>query len=210
MFEGSLKPFWSHGATAEPPSLIQPLMFEERHRGSFVLDYRTGTERDLLTQNWTINVLFNFNSGRRFTRSGGSIGQRAAWEGPLLTDLDPRTRSPLEPLNASTTPWFFNTDLRLEKGFGVAGSEATAFMYVSNLFNQKQVINVYLRTGDAESDGFLTTPELSEQILAGQPPEYRAYYENINLANRQHFYRDWGYDLYARPRQVRIGLRLEI
>lgn len=193
-----------------PPSLIQPLIFEQRHRGSFILDYRTGEQpTSMLAQNWTVDLLLRFNSGRRFTRSTGSIGQRGADEGPLLVDSDPRSRSPLEPLNSSTTPWVFLTDLRVEKGFSFGAVRTTAYAYVENLLNTRSILNVYLRTGDATSDGFLTNPDLSEQIVSARGEDYVSYYQNINLANRQHFQRDWGYDLYGQPRQVRIGLRVD-
>lgn len=193
-----------------PPSLVQPLRFEQRHRGSFMLDYSTGPDQGAFAQNWTVNLLLSFNSGHRFTRSTGTIGQRGADEGPLLTDRDPRTRVPLEPLNASTTPWYFNTDVRMEKGFNLGPTQATAYLYVKNLLNARSVLNVYLRTGDAASDGFLTDPELSEKIVEAQGQEYVDYYRAINLQNRQHYIEDWGHDLYGNPREVRLGLRVSL
>jgi len=192
-----------------PPSLLQPLEFEQRHRGAIVLDYRTGAEQPMALQNLAVNLLFSFNSGHRFTRSTGGIGQRGADEGALLTDSDPRNRVPLEPLNSSTTPWYFRTDLRIEKGFSFGGATATAYMYIENLLNRRNPINVYLRTGSPYDDGFLSNPELSEEIVRGQGPDYVYYYQQINLRNRQHYIADEGVDLFDQPRQVQIGLRLE-
>ncbi|MDQ7041407.1 MAG: TonB-dependent receptor [Rhodothermus sp.] len=192
-----------------PPSLLQPLEFEQRHRGSIVLDYRTGAEQPMALQNLSVNLLFSFNSGHRFTRSTGGVGQRGADEGALLTDSDPRNRVPLEPLNSSTTPWYFRTDLRIEKGFSFGRATATAYMYIENLLNRRNPINVYLRTGNPFDDGFLSNPELSEEIVRGQGPDYVYYYQQINLRNRQHYIADEGVDLFDRPRQVRLGLRVE-
>ncbi len=192
-----------------PPSLLQPLSFEQRHRGSVVLDYRTGPTDPVALQNLSVNLLFSFNSGHRYTRSTGGIGQRAADEGALLTSSDPRNRVPLEPLNASTTPWYFRTDLRLEKGFTFGRATATAYMYIENLLNRRNPVNVYLRTGSATDDGFLNNPELSQEIVAAQGPDYVYYYQQINLRNRQHYIADEEVDLFDRPRQVRLGLRLE-
>lgn len=192
-----------------PPSLLQPLAFEQRHRGSIVLDYRTGPEQPVALQNLAVNLLLSFNSGHRFTRSTGGVGQRGADEGALLTSSDPRNRVPLEPLNASTTPWYFRTDLRVEKGFTFGRATATAYMYIENLLNRQNPINVYLRTGSPYNDGFLNNPELSEEIVAAQGPDYVHYYQQINLRNRQHYIADEGVDLFDQPRQVRIGLRLD-
>lgn len=189
------------------PSLIQPLTFESRHRGTVMLDYRTDTN-NTLTENLGINVLFLFNSGHRFTRSTGGIGQRGADEGALLADTDPRNRVPLEPLNTSTTPWNFVTNLQIEKGFSFGPATATAYLTVENLFDTRNVLNVYLRSGDAESDAFLTSPELSDQIVAAQGEGYVTYYEAINLLNRQHYIDDEGDDLFGEPRQVRLGVKV--
>lgn len=193
-----------------PPSLIQPLAFEERHRGAIVLDYRSDAPGNVLANDWVVNLLFTFHSGHRFTRSTSfGIGQRAAYEGALLSDLDPRNRIPLEPLNASVTPWFFNTDLRIEKGFDFGPAAAVVYGYVENLFNRKNVVNVFLRSGSAENDGFLNNPELSERIIAGQGPQYVDFYRNINVQNRQHYVADQGVDLFAPPRQIRLGVRVD-
>jgi hypothetical protein len=82
-------------------------------------------------------------------------------------------------------------------------------MYVTNLLNTRNILNVHNRTGDADNDGFLTNPELSEQIIAGQGEDFVAFYENINLQNRQHYYKDTAIDLFGAPRQIRLGVRVE-
>ena len=191
-----------------PPSLIQPLTFEERHRGSAILDFRTGNEGSPLANDWAANLIFSFHSGHRFTRSTGSIGQRSPSDAGLLEGSDTRTRIPLEPLNSSTTPWFFKTDLRVEKGFDFGAASATVYGYLENIFNTKNVLNVYLRSGNADTDAFLTSPELSEQIIANQGAEYVRYYDVINNQNRAHYLNATGNDLWAQPRQLRLGVRV--
>ncbi|HET6566983.1 MAG TPA: TonB-dependent receptor [Rhodothermales bacterium] len=193
---------------SQPPTLIQPLSFEERHRGSIILDYHSG-EGTPLTENWVVDLLTIFHSGHRFTHSGGSIGQQSPADAGLLDTGDPRSRVPLEPLNASVAPWYFNTDLRVEKGFDFGGVRTTVYGYVTNLLNRKNVLNVYLRSGSPYSDNFLTTPELSEKIIAGQGPEYVKYYQALNLQNRQSYIGATGNDLFAQPRQFRLGVRVD-
>jgi hypothetical protein len=194
------------------PTIISPLDFNETHRGNMYVDYRFGAnEGGRLLRNVGANLLFKFTSGHNYTLSTGSIGQRDADEGGILADDDPRTRKPLESINRSTTPWTFELDLRLDKGFSFLGVDATAFTYVQNLLNRKNAINVYDRTGNAEDDGFLTNPDLSSQIVASQGgASYVKMYEAINLEDRQHYWKDQTGDLFGEPRQIRFGLKFAL
>ncbi len=192
-----------------PPTMVQPLTYQQRHRGSVQVDYRTNPNKGPLLGDWGINLLAQFNSGHPYTLSTGAGAQRSAWQGAILTDADPRNRTPLEPINASSTPWQFYTDLRVEKGFDIGPVRAIGYVYVENLFNRKNVINVYLRTGSAANDGWLTTPELSSKIVAAQGQTYVDLYRAINLQDRENYQLEFGNDLYGAPRQARLGIRLE-
>lgn len=192
-----------------PPSMIQPLTFQQDHRGSINIDYQTPLNQGPLLSDWGVNLLFTFNSGHRFTLSTGGIGQQGPNTGALLSN-DARSRVPVEPINASSTPWYFNTDLRINKGFTVGKVRLGLYAYVQNLFNRRHVLNVYYRTGTAESDGFLTSPDLSQDIVAGLGEEYVKMYRAINLENRQHWLSDEEPDLYGTPRQIRLGIEVEM
>jgi hypothetical protein len=124
----------------------------------------------------------------------------------LLEDGDPRNRTPVEPLGASTTPWVFNVDLRADKSFRAGPVMLTVFARVSNLFNTKHVLNVYNRTGNAYDDGFLSNPNLSAQIVENLGDTYVELYEAVNLENRSHFLNNYGFDLFGTPREIRFGL----
>lgn len=192
-------------ALAAPPAMISPLDYENKHRGAMVMDYRYGDNEGLLS-NAGMNLSFRFNSGHPFTTVGGGLGQRAADEGALLDDA--RAREPQEPIGSSTTPWYFRWDMKMEKGFKLGNVELMAFVNVENLFDRKNVINVYNRTGNAYDDGFLTDPALSAEIVAAQGDQYVELYQNINLSNRQHllFDGDFGFDVFDTPRLIRVGL----
>ena len=200
------------------PTIISPLDFNETHRGNIYIDYRFGVnEGGPVFKNSGANMLFKFTSGHNYTLSDGSIGQRGAEEGGILADDDPRQRKPIEGINRSKTPWTFEIDLRLDKGFSFMGVDAMAYMYVQNLFNRKNVLNVYDRTGDAKDDGFLTDPSLSSQIVeASGGLTYVQLYEAINVVNRQHYWYNQGGDLnqgndiYGQPRQLRFGLKFSM
>ncbi len=191
------------------PTIISPLDFNETHRGALYLDYRFAeNEGGPILERLGANLLFRFSSGHNFTLVNGSIGQRGPEEGGILASDDPRSRKPVESINTSTTPWMFQTDLRVDRGFTLLGVNAQAYMYVQNLFNRKNVINVYGRTGDDKDDGFLTDPELSEKIVESNGGlQYQQLYEAVNLANRQHYWFTEGGDIYDEPRQLRFGLK---
>ena len=127
-----------------------------------------------------------------------------------MDDFDPRSRKPLEAINSSTTPWIFETDQRVAQRFSIGTCRGVkVFLLAANLFNRKNVINVYRRTGTATDDGFLTTPELSEQIVAARGEAFVDMFEKINLQNREHYWAIQGGDLYSQPRQVHLGFSLD-
>ena len=192
------------------PTVVSPLDFNQTHRGNVQLEYRFGS-RDggpILARSG-VSLLAEFTSGHNFTRVEGSLGQRGPEEGGILASDDPRHRKPTESINASTTPWTFEVDLRVHKGFTLFGVDGQVYVYAMNLLDRRNVVNVYGRTGNAGDDGFLTDPELSSGVAEAHGGQaYRALYEAINLRHRQHYWAAEGGDLYGSPRQVRFGLRL--
>jgi len=192
------------------PTVISPLTFNQAHRGTLNLDYRFAeNDGGPILGRLGANLLLTFNSGHNYTRSTGSIGQRDAYLGGILADDDPRTRKPVEPINSSTTPWNFNIDLRIDKTLRLGEFDMNIYVYVQNLLDTKNVINVYSRTGNAYDDGFLGNPDLSANIVRDRGQQYVDMYKAINLGDRQHYQLTQGGDLFGPPRQVRIGFRIE-
>ena len=193
------------------PTIISPLDFNETHRGSIFLDYRyPDNEPNPILRGLGANLLMSFTSGHSFTLVTGSIGQRGPENAGVLDSFDPRSRKPLESINRSTTPWTFETNLRIDKGFSLFGLNAKVYSRIINLFNRKNVLNVYNRTGSDKDDGFLTNPELSQQIVeASGGQQYVQLYEAINLLNRQAYWSNEGGDIYDAPRQIRFGLQFD-
>ncbi|MDE0962934.1 MAG: carboxypeptidase-like regulatory domain-containing protein [Candidatus Latescibacteria bacterium] len=190
------------------PTLEQPLDFNQKHTGSVLLDYKVPVSGGIFSGVYA-SVLTSFSSGHNYTLVGGSLGQRGPEDGAVMDDFDPRSRKPLESVNASTTPWTYETNLKIGKKMSLRGTNVTLYLRAMNLFNRKNVINVYRRTGNASDDGFLNSPELSQQIVAARGEEYVDMFEKINLQNRQHYSTNQGGDLFDEPRQVRIGLSLD-
>jgi len=201
------------GITQITPTLTVPLTYNQTHRGTINIDYRFGKgDGGPLLERLGINLLITFNSGHPYTLATGGIAQQDADDGGILNDGDPRNRAPLEPINASKTPWVWNVDLRVDKTITVGPVNLNLYVYVQNLFNTKNVINVYYRTGNAYDDGFLTNPSLSGTFVNQLGPMYVQLYRAINLENRQHQWRFNGIlqDLFGPPRQLRAGIRVEL
>ena len=82
---------------------------------------------------------------------------------------------------------------------GGKGTESLAKAFVAH-----PQIELHLLV-NAYDDGFLTDPKLSTEIVAANGDLYVDLYENVNLANRQHFSWDFGQDLFGTPRIVKFG-----
>ena len=193
----------SQDALSPPPLMISPLYYHNKHRGALAVDYRFGADDGLLS-GLGVNLEYKFNSGHPYTLSGGGMGQRSADEGALLEDA--RSRQPGEPVGSSTTPWQRYANLKVDYNLSLGGVGVTLFAYVTNLFDTKNVINVYSRSGNAYDDGFLTNPELSNEIVAANGQNYVDLYRNVNLENRQHYRSDFGQDVFAEPQIVKMGV----
>jgi hypothetical protein len=190
------------------PTMIAATRYDQRHQASAILDFRTGKTGNMLTDNLGANLVASLNSGHPYTMSDGSMGQRDAGEGALLSDNDPRNRRPVEAINSSLTPSYFNLDLSVDKTINIAGTNVKAYATITNLLNTQHIINVYNRTGDAYDDGFLSDPALSSLIIEGRGPEYVEMYQKINLANRNHWLNDHGFDLFGVPQEIKTGIQV--
>ncbi len=202
------------------PLLIYPLNHNQPHRGSLVVDYRWAQgEGGPILQGLGLNTVFTFNSGHSYTQilEPLNLGQATPWNVGIRPLLDSRSSNPIEPVNASLTPWNFNIDLSLGKNFRAGGLGLEIYAIVSNVLDTKNVVNVYPSTGTAEDDGWLRSP-LAAQFSG--IPNYVDFYNAINQENR------WAYslavanavgrnsaagnDLYSTPRQILLGLRVEL
>ncbi len=197
----------------EVPTVLLPLTYNYTHSGSVFIDYRFGeNDGGPLLERLGFNLLFTFNSGHPFTYAKNlGLGQSQAWTGGLIPSSDTRGRRPIGPPNSATTPWQFNVDLRVDKTVNIGGFDFNFYVYVQNLFNTKNVINVYQKTGNAYDDGFLGSPD-AEKILSSQrfTQRFADLYKAINLGNRQHAFSTYGYDLFGSPRQIRVGVKVNL
>lgn len=184
--------------TSEPffPMQITPLSFNQTHSGAFNVDYRFADDDgpeflgSKILQNFGVNLYFSFGSGFNYTR----------WEG-----FD-NTRIPTETLNASTTPWTFQLDLRVDKSFSIGPLDLNAYIWVVNLLDTKNIVGVFNVTGDAYDDGWFANTQgktLYNQYEELNGPEAAEQYKQVYLDNI------YDADNFGPPRQVNVGLRIE-
>lgn len=191
------------------PAYVSPLAFENAFSGNFNIDYRFGpNDGPSFLNDFGISLLATFNSGHPFTRGVG---------GALNYETDSRFRQAIEPLNASNTPSIFQVDLRIDKTFQIWDRlSANVYVYVINLFDALNQLNVFGRTGSTEDDGYISQPEIQDQLVSTYGEAYLDLYKAIQVDYQ------WGYGggsngfaageagfLFGPPRQIRLGVRLE-
>lgn len=193
------------GVTPYYPKYISPLEYNNSLRGSLNLDYRFADgDGGSILENSGISLLMSYNSGHPFT-----LGE----SNQFIGEADGRFRSPLEPLNSSTTPSNFQVDLRIDKSVKLMeGLNANIYVQVINLFDKLNVQNVFLRTGTASDNGVISNPDLTGQLISTYGQQYidfyRATYIDYAEAYQSTQLQTVPY-MYGPPRQIRLGIRLE-
>jgi hypothetical protein len=193
------------GVTQFKPLYVSPLEYNNAIRGNVNLDYRFGSnEGGPILEQLGASALISFNSGHPYTRGVGG----ADLEG------EARSRTPVEALNSSTTPWVFQVDLRVDKTFRLFDAlNANLFIQVINLFDTKNVQNVFLRTGSTDDDGVLSNPSLGGALVNTYGPRYADVYRAINIDYYERYQNAIGLltvpFFNGPPRQIRFGVRLE-
>jgi outer membrane receptor protein involved in Fe transport len=140
---------------SEAPKQTSPLSFDQRHKLSLNLDYRTYEDmgpqvagfRPLEKLN--LNILFNAASGFPYT--------------PIVTQnevtLAAVSTTPTGPINSRYGPWTHRVDGKLTRSFNAGGMGIDAFVWILNLFDTVSELNVYQSSGSARTTGWLATEE---------------------------------------------------
>jgi outer membrane receptor protein involved in Fe transport len=170
-----------------PPMPVQkyPLSFDQRHSLSVNVDYRVGrNDRPRLfgyqlPGSWGINTLFTYGSGMPFTRTD-ERGMRFGG------------------LNESRMPATYRVDVRVDKDLYLAKNDLSKlrlFVEINNLFDRRNVTNVYTRTGLPNDDGYIFGSSADSQDPATV--------ENLNRLHRLLAKNPQNYD---KPISVQWGL----
>ena len=115
--------------------------------------------------------------------------------------------SPSEPRNSSRTLSTANVDVRVAKGFSIGHLDIEVSFVLLNIFNSKQVLNVYPTTGSASTDGWLGSDRVPPYL---DVPLYNEFYQAINGNNGWAYTGATGNDLYGSPRQFRLGMTVRL
>ncbi len=192
------------GTTIFRPNNIAPLDFNKAITGNVNLDYRFAPETEsAILRGLGLSALLTFDSGHPFTLGEGKGDGTGSLEG------DNRNRQPIQALNSSSTPWTYQVDLKIDKSFSITDKlRANVYLFVINLLDTKNITNVFLRTGSASDDGYLSDPLLGGTQKSYQREDYEAMYRAINIDYYQGYQTNVGV-LYGPPRQIRLGIQLE-
>lgn len=176
---------------AEIPKVIAPLDFDQRHTGTINLGFYVPKEQFGILEMVNANVLISFNSGRPYTPL---LVQHILATGDNTQYGDTKGY-----VNSAYAPGNFRVDFKLEKSFSLMNNLAiTPYVWVENLFNTINAVNVYRSTGSPYTSGWLSTQEGIAATSGTGGNLIAADYMSLerNPAN------------FGIPRLIRLGLKL--
>lgn len=183
----------------ETPKTIAPLDFDQRHTLTAILDVRAGKGEGpaigglRILENSGANFVISYNSGRPYTPLAfESVLPGAASNQGDVTQF----------INSATAPSNFRIDLKLDKQINVGRMAFIPYLWVQNLLDRKNVIDVYQSTGEPDNTNWLNTTE-GQQILNGLSEENRqAFISDYRSLERNPVN-------YGIPRLIRLGLKMK-
>lgn len=178
---------------AETPKMASPLAFDQRHKLSLNFDFRYGKGEGpawggmRFLENTGIDVLMSAGSGTPYTPT-------KVYNAVTLGAVFP---TPTGEINSRYGPWTSSMDVKAGKTMSLGRENLEVYVWVMNLLDQKNVVNVYTATGSAETTGFLNT-DAGQQYLAQNGPDTAERYRLASLNP----------DFFGTPRLVRFGAKL--
>jgi len=186
---------------------LSPLSYDERHRIVSTIDYRFESGKkyngprlfgsDILS-NMGFNVQLTAVSGRPYTER----------ETPTRFGGSQLSGS----LNGARLPWTFRADLRIDKSFRLNGPDAAKPLFVNvyfraqNLFDTRNIVNVYTASGSPDDDGFLSFTDGLDQI---ENIERQGRADEVPVFIEQYNWRLLNPDNFTRPRRLYVGAVFE-
>ena len=137
------------------------------------------------------NILFSFNSGRPYTPLdyfdilSGNNG------GPSTTGY----------INSRYMSGTFRIDLRVEKAFEIGNLRISPYVWVQNLLDADNIVDVWRSTGDPYTTGFLNTSE--GRAVVANPRNGQPYVQDYRALERDP-------DNFGIPRLIRLGLKVNL
>lgn len=185
---------------AQPRKIGGPFTFEQKHRFIGVLDLRTGPDdgpmigESFPLSNAGVTLLFEAGSG--FPYSPVFVFNEIT-----LGAISPR---PAGPIGSECTPAIYRLDLKANKTVTAMGVDLEVYLWVINLFDRDNVVDVYRGTGEPDNTGWLDTPD-GQQFVQDNSDIHDTSY----LTGEQKYMLKQNdpanYDI---PRQIRFGMRV--
>jgi outer membrane receptor for ferrienterochelin and colicin len=148
-----------------PVMSLAPLIWDQRH--NLNLNFLVGDK------DWDVSLLFKYGTGLPYT---ASITQATSDRG-LSTGFT---------TNSLSRPAQFDVDLYANKSFDLMGARLTVYLKVFNLFDARNVVNVFSDSG---------APDYTTQVIAEDPARRNTVAEYLRDPTR-----------YAAPRLVQTGI----
>lgn len=173
----------------ETPKVIAPLDFDQRHTGVINVSFYAPEGELGVFENTSVNAIISFNSGRPYT--------------PLTSqDLTPGANSNWGDnkgyINSTYGPGSNRIDLRVEKEFTIGENiRISPYVWIENLLDADNVVNVYRSTGSASTSGYLLTDEGRKKAETGGAA-YVSDYKALEQDPTN----------YGIPRLIKLGLKV--
>jgi outer membrane receptor protein involved in Fe transport len=185
---------------SERPLRVSPLEFDQRHKITAVVDVRSGRGEGprmgevFPLENAGLNMVFSVGSGTPYS-------PMEIYDEVTLASVTP---TPTGSINSRYGPWTYRLDLKANKMFKIADLNLDFYVWVLNVFDTENAIDVYEGTGDPNNTGWLSTDPGREFIetfsdpdpITGLTGEEKYQFKQRDPRN------------YDTPRQIRIGARL--
>jgi hypothetical protein len=170
-----------------PPKVIAPLSFDQRHTAVAVLDFYIPEGELGFWELTNLNAIISFNSGRPYTPvdQWDILGDNG-----LLADNTGYINSAFGPSN-------FRIDLKFEKGFPIGNFYLTPYIWIENLLDTDNVVNVWRSTGSGYTTGWLNDPQ-AQGTVQNQGEKYVRDYQTLEKDPRN----------FGIPRLIKLGLKM--
>jgi len=194
---------------ARSPNLrtIYPVSYDQRHVVTGSLDYRYGEGKDYngpiikekqILKNTGVNFTGNYASGRPYT------AQVSPSNSAQIGSDDGTTKG--NPFGARM-PGTFTANMQLDRNITLKFGEdkkktanMNVYLWVSNIFNTLNIVDVYRATGNADDDGYLNSANAQNVIQAQNDVEAFRYYYALKANDPYN---------YSIPRQIRLGVKVD-
>lgn len=178
---------------SEVPKMLAPLEFDQKHKLSANADYRLGKG-----EGPKLGSIFPLEkSGVNFILTAASGTPYTPMEVFNEVTLAAVAPTPQGPINSVDGPWTYRLDLKADREVSLMGLKTTFYLWVLNLLNRENAVDVYESSGSPTTTTWLSTPEGQKYVETYGATGERKYLLKEKNPN--------SFDL---PRLVRFGIRI--